>query len=277
MSVFDNPCILVAGCTEIAKDLYEHLNKKQFEVDFVDQPLELDKKYNLIFIFLDDNLEEKCIWIKSLNQSRATDSLLCVNIDGVSLEDIQAGVGVEVIGVNFCYPITASPFMEIISTVNNNATWINQLSEWAKKKLNKDPYTVYGGISARAYMLAAMARESFYLVDQGYASIESIDRACRNDAGYYLPFTGNYLYMDLMGTVAYAMVMKDLNRELANDSEVPSWFETKINSGETGMKSLLGLYQYNKGDFEKWDSIVKEYAIEINEIITKYKKAYVEG
>lgn len=277
MYMMDNPRVLVAGKTAIARDFYEQLDKERFDVDWVDVPLNRGGAYDLIFVFAEDDIKDKCLWINELKGSVSSKGFVCVNVDGIGLDEIQLQVQTEVVGVNFGYPITASPFMEIVTTARNQAGYVEALSNWAKEKLNKDPYIVHGGISARAYMHAAMTREAFYLVDQGYASVESIDRACRNDAGYYLPFTGNYLYMDLMGTVAYAMVMKDLNPELSNSREVPAWFKTMVDSGNVGMKSLSGLYGYKEGDLEKWESVVREFSEEINELIIKYKKEYAEG
>lgn len=269
--------LLIAGTTAMARDFFEQLSQEQIKVDFTDQPIALAKEYDLIFIFTEDDLDEKCRWINSVKGSLSSAGFVSINIDGIGLNEIQANVNTDVLGVNFCYPVCASPFMEIISSAHNNEEQIQLLSNWAQEKLNKEPYVVHGGISARAYMLAAMTREAFYLVDQGFASIESVDRACRNDAGYYLPFTGNYLYMDLMGTVAYAMVMKDLNPVLSNSKEVPEWFKEKVENGRTGMQQLSGLYDYEQGDFEKWDAVVREFSEEINELIVKYRKEYVEG
>ncbi|MBL1409416.1 3-hydroxyacyl-CoA dehydrogenase family protein [Sphingobacterium faecale] len=277
MCVNDNPRLLVAGKSATARDFYEQLRQEDFDADFVEEPFITGSRYDVIFVFTVDDLNDKCLWINGLQNALSANGFICVNVDGISLEEIQAYVHAELIGVNFCYPITASPFMEIIETAQNKKECVDVLFHWAKERLNKDPYIVRGGVSVRAYMLAAMTREAFYLVDKGYASIESIDRACRNDAGYYLPFTGNYLYMDLMGTQAYAMVMKDLNPELSNMKEVPEWFEAMINKGEMGMESLSGLYNYSAGDFEKWERIVREFSQEINELIIKYKKEYAEG
>ncbi|SKC01714.1 3-hydroxybutyryl-CoA dehydrogenase [Sphingobacterium nematocida] len=277
MRIAQNSPILVVGLGPVVLDFYEQLMADGFEVDVMAYPGTIDRKYDLIFAFTKDNLEEKVKWISSVESLVADDGLLCINIDGISLDEIQQSLNSEVIGVNFCYPVCASPFMEIITTARNKPQDIDALYDWAVGRWNKDPYIVKKGISIRAYMVAAMAREAFYLVEQGYASVESIDRACRNDAGYYLPFTGNYLYMDLMGTVAYALVMKELNSELSNSSTVPDWFSDKIEKGQGGMKDGLGLYAYNEGDDVKWNAIVREYSKEINELITKYKKEYAEG
>src|SRR5690606_30244795 len=98
---------------------------------------------------------------------------------------------------------------------------------------------------------------AFYLVENGYASMESIDRACRNDAGYYLPFAGNFRYMDLMGTYAYGVVMKDLNPELSKATVVPD--------------SVVADFQSYAADHpEHWEKIVRTVSEEIRELILKY-------
>lgn len=277
MNLLGKSTVLVAGQTAIAQDFYQYLVQDQLEVHFIDELRAPTYTYDLIFIFTADDLERKSVWINQLKDYLSESGILCINIDGIDLHKIQEHSCKRVVGANFCYPMTASPFMEIVTTKDNKPKDVHALEKWAISILNKDPYIVKDGISVRAYMQAAMAREAFYLVDKGYASILSIDRACRNDAGYYLPFTGNYLYMDLMGTVAYAMVMMELNRELSNANQVPDWFASKVQNSEIGMKVVSGLYTYNEGDYEKWNNIVREFSVEINKLIIKYKKDYVEG
>ena len=140
----------------------------------------------------------------------------------------------------------------------------------AKKRWNKDPYLIWGDVSVRAKMLYAMAREAFYLVHNGYASIEDVDRACRNDAGYYLPFAGNFRYMDLMGTYAYGLVMKDLNRELSRSSKAPAFFQEIMAQGGLGMENGFGFYEYDEDAVDKWKEVVGKFSHEVQYIIRKY-------
>lgn len=39
-------------------------------------------------------------------------------------------------------------------------------------------------------MTTSMYREAFYLVENSYATIEDVDRACRNNAGCWLTLVG---------------------------------------------------------------------------------------
>ncbi|MGH2624394.1 MAG: hypothetical protein ACRDE7_12065, partial [Sphingobacterium sp.] len=90
----------------------------------------------------------------------------------------------------------------------------------------------------------------------------------------YMPFTGNFLYMDLMGTMAYALVMKDLNPELAKCLTLPEWFVEKVKQGKKGMQANEGLYAYEEGDYEKWEEVFQEFSAEINGLIQKNIQHY---
>ena len=68
--------------------------------------------------------------------------------------------------------------------------------EWGKEPslVKKD---IRGFITNR--LMYAMMREAIHLVENGYATIEDIDRACRNDMGYWITFAGLFRIMDLTG------------------------------------------------------------------------------
>ncbi|MGH2645825.1 MAG: 3-hydroxyacyl-CoA dehydrogenase family protein, partial [Chitinophagaceae bacterium] len=105
-------------------------------------------------------------------------------------------------------------------------------------------------------------------------SVEDIDRACRNDAGYYLPFAGNCRYMDLMGTYAYGMVMQELNPDLSKDGEVAPFFKRIVEQGGMGMQNGNGFYQYDANEAKKWDQKFRRFSYQIEKIISKYPFNY---
>src|SRR5690606_19420495 len=167
--------------------------------------------------------ETKQHLIRRLESCVREGAVIAINMEGIPLAELQAVSQHpdRIVGLNWCYPADLTFFLEIICNEKTLPDHVRELEVLAKKGWFKDPYIVRSGFSVRARMMAAWAREAFYLVENGYASMESIDRACRNDAGYYLPFAGNFRYMDLMGTYAYGTVMKDLNPELSNATAVP--------------------------------------------------------
>ncbi|WP_262245757.1 3-hydroxyacyl-CoA dehydrogenase NAD-binding domain-containing protein [Parapedobacter soli] len=191
------------------------------------------------------------------------DAIIAINTESVSLEELQAGNPrpERILGLNWCYPANLTFFLEIIANAMSDAKSIDRLVTMGRERWGKDPYTIHSGFSARARMMAAWAREAIHLVEQGYASMESIDRACRNDAGHYLPFAGNFRYMDLMGTYAYGMVMKDLNPDLAQLTTVPE-------------KLAEELVAYAVSGSAEREAAFQRFSEEIRALILKYPHPY---
>lgn len=177
---------------------------------------------NLVIAVTEEDPEVKQQLIQRLEKRVHEDTIIAINSESIPLQDLQEGSvhPSRILGLNWSYPADLSLFLEIIVNDRTARQHYATLETLAKEKWGKDPYVAHSGFSLRARMMAAWAREAIYLVENDYASMESVDRACRNDAGYYLPFAGNFRYMDLMGTYAYGMVMNDLNRELSNDTRV---------------------------------------------------------
>ncbi len=225
-----------------------------------------------------ENLLEKISMIEQMEKNLPADSILCINTESIPISFLQQTCNYpeRLLGVNWTEPAHTTFFLELIINANTNKELADHLFNLAKNRWGKDPYIVSGDTSIRAKILSAMAREAFYLVQNEYASIEDIDRACRNDAGYYLPFSGNFRYMDLMGTYAYGLVMKDLNPELSKDADIPSFLEEIIEQGGLGMENNKGFYKYGDGNVKQWNETFAKFSYQIQNIINKYPFSHKE-
>lgn len=221
-----------------------------------------------------EDLAVKKVTINLLEQVLGPDAVIAVNTESIALSKIQADAIApsRIVGLNWAEPAHTTKFLEIITNSVTDQRTI-ELAGQLGASLGKDPYTVED-LGIRSRLLAAMIREAFYLVEKEYASVEDIDRACRNDAGYYLPFAGNCRYMDLMGTYAYGMVMKDLNADLSKEQQLPAFFEKIIREGGRGMENRKGIYQYTPEEVNLWKSVYNEFIYRIKEIINKYPFNY---
>jgi len=226
----------------------------------------------LAFILTKESLPEKKNRLAQLEEAMPSDGIIAINTESIPLSEIRhdAWHPGRVIGANWVEPVHTTRFLELIVPQDGDKVIADALVRVATRKWRKDPYLITGDLGIRAKMFAAMVREAFYLVENEYASIEDIDRACRNDAGYYLPFAGNFRYMDLMGAYAYGMVMKDLNPDLSKETGVPSFVKDRIDCGQTGMEKEHGFYQYGQGAAAQWQERFHTFSYQIEEIIRKY-------
>ncbi|TYR35603.1 3-hydroxyacyl-CoA dehydrogenase [Sphingobacterium phlebotomi] len=235
-----------------------------------DWPKEITAK--LVILVTPDKLLAKHQCINQVENRASKDTIIAVNMESIGLEQIQADSTrpTRIFGLNWSYPVHRTFFAEIISNAETDPAMLAQLENWVNVYGKKDACTVKNGFSIRARMMAAMLREGLYLVENEFASIESVDRACRNDAGFYMSFVGNFRYMDLMGTYAYGMVMKDLNRELSNRITLPKILQEKKDKEETGMAKGKGFYTYSAEEKAYWDTIFRTFSQEIQQLIKKY-------
>ena len=98
----------------------------------------------------------------------------------------------------------------------------------------------------------ALYREAFYLVENGYASVEDVDRACRNVPGYWMTLVGPFRWMDLTGVPAYHTVMKDLFPTLNNSTAVPKLIDDLVKAGGKGVANAHGFHDYTTEEAKLW-------------------------
>jgi 3-hydroxybutyryl-CoA dehydrogenase len=249
-----------------------------------------DNKFNIIdslgyeenckiaIVVTNEDLSRKKAIIRKIEHILDNQALIAINTESIPLSAIQQNARhpERIIGANWAEPVHTTYFLEIISNEKTQKDLVSDFYSTARKYWKKDPYILKKDNGIRARMMSAMVREAFYLVEKGYVSIEDIDRSCRNDAGYYLPFAGNCRYMDLMGTYIYGIVMKDLNSELAKGSHIPGFFTKIIEQGGKGMENSKGFYVYQDGDVEKLNNSFRKFSYQIQRIIGKYLFNYKE-
>ena len=220
------------------------------------------------------------IILDRLENERNTDAIIAISTDHIPLSDLQKGRlrPANILVVNWAEPAHTTLFLEIIYNHVTDPSIVRQLELSAIFGWGKDPYKVEAELGVRGRMTAAMVREALYLIEHGYANIEDIDRACRNDAGTYLPFAGNFQYMDLMGTYAYGVVMEKLNKDLSKASTAPEFFTTPFTSSDQHAEEFKPFfYQYTSGDMEKWEKRMRNFSFEVRSLMEKYPFEYLRN
>ncbi|WP_128548167.1 3-hydroxyacyl-CoA dehydrogenase family protein [Larkinella soli] len=234
--------------------------------------------FNLVIACTDENEFQKRALIRQLEVVLAPDALIGINTESIPLSSLQRDAlhPGRIVGVNWTEPADMTFFLEIIANDTTDRRLVNDLNTKAGLRWQKDPYVVYSDLGIRTRMLCAMIREAFFLLENGYVSVEDIDRACRNDPGYYLPFSGHFRYMDLMGAFIYGVVMQDLFPELAKSRHIPRFFEELVQQGGLGMVTRKGFYDYDQSETGRWEESFREFSQQIRLLISKYPFNYEE-
>ena len=241
------------------------------------QHLEEAGNHELAILFTEEDAAKKRALIDELENYLPGDALIAINTESILLSILQhhARHPGRLIGANWTEPVHTTCFLEIITNENTYQPMAERFYHAARTHWNKDPYLLQHGRGIRTRMMCALIREAFYLIEHDYVTVEDIDRACRNDPGYYLPFAGNFRYMDLMGAYMYGIVMQDLNPELSTGTHIPAFCKSLLQSG-AGMAEGTGFYTYKPGEAARWETAFREFSYRIRQLMDRYPFTYLE-
>jgi len=226
-----------------------------------------------------ENVAVKKTVYASIESSVSDNAIITTNTSAIPITILQETVArpERFLGMHWAEPAFTTPFLEITCGAKTDVDVAEKLyaiaSKWGKEPtlLRKD---IRGFITNR--LMYAMFREGFNLVENGYASIEDIDRACRNDAGHWMTFCGMFRFMDLTGLQAYYHVIKDLFPTLSNQTETPKLIEAIAKEGGNGVANGRGFYKYSKEEAAAWEKAFEEFSYDINSLASKYPIDLVE-
>lgn len=201
------------------------------------------------------------------------DALVTSNTSAIPISILQRETGhpERFFGLHWAEPSHTTRFLEVIcgeQSEPEKGEWLYRLAHcWGKEPtlVRKD---IRGFITNR--LMYALYREACSLVENGYASIEDVDRACRNNAGYWMTLVGCFRWMDLTGVAAYHNVMKDLFPTLCNSTEVPRLIDEIVRSGGRGVSNGKGFYEYSPEEARLWVETFEGFSYEIRELALRY-------
>ena len=226
-----------------------------------------------------ENVDIKKTVYRLIESSVSDQTIITSNTSAIPITILQKLVAVpeRFMGMHWAEPAFTTPFLEIICGPQTSITLAEAVykiaSGWGKEPtlVRKD---IRGFITNR--LMYAMFREGFHLVENGYATIDDVDRACRNDAGHWMTFCGMFRFMDLTGLQAYHHVIKDLFPTLSNQTEMPQLIDAIAKEGGNGITNGKGFYQYTKEEAAAWEKAFEEFSYEINSLAKKYPINLVE-
>jgi 3-hydroxybutyryl-CoA dehydrogenase len=220
-----------------------------------------------------ENIEIKKSVYDKIEAVINNDAILTSNTSAIPISILQKQTNFpkRFFGLHWAEPSHTTRFLEIICGELSDIVkgeYLYELSyRWGKEPtlVRKD---IRGFITNR--LMYAMYREACSMVEKGYASVEDVDRACRNNAGYWMTLVGVFRWMDLTGVAAYHTVMKDLLPTLDNSTEVPELIDKIVREGGRGVANAKGFYDYTPEEAKLWEETFTEFSYEIRKLALKY-------
>ncbi|HEX2847175.1 MAG TPA: 3-hydroxyacyl-CoA dehydrogenase family protein [Chitinophagaceae bacterium] len=227
----------------------------------------------LVIESITENIDAKKKLFHQLEEVLKPTAIIGSNTSAIPVTILQDGLRYpeRLLGIHWGEPAHVLRFLEVICGQQSAIVYAEKVMElaagWGKEPslVKKD---IPGFITNR--LMYAMMREAFFLVKNGYATYEDIDRACRNDFGYWITFAGPFRFMDLTGIPAYLTVMKGLFPELDTATTPPEFIEELVAAGAKGVSNAKGFYPYTNESAHRWEKLFNEFAFEIRKLSLKY-------
>jgi 3-hydroxybutyryl-CoA dehydrogenase len=147
----------------------------------------------------------------------------------------------RVVGTHFLYPAPAIPLVELIRGTETSEETTQQVAEFLKA-CGKDVILVSDSPGfAINRLFIPFINEAFFALQEGIASAEQIDRACK--IGLAHP-AGPLTAADAFGLDIILAVMRVLHRELGEKYRPAPLLVQMVQAGRLGRKTGKGVFQY---------------------------------
>jgi 3-hydroxybutyryl-CoA dehydrogenase len=218
----------VLGRVKPTVDLKEAATGADVVVEVVIEVMDVKKK---VYEELEEIVPKHCLFF--------------TNTSGLSITEMASVTKrpEKVIGTHFFNPVPVMKLLEIICCHQTSAETLEIAKEWGKK-IGKEVIVVK---EAPAFVvnriLCSMLNEAFYVLDEGLASAEDIDKGMMLGCNHPI---GPLALADLIGNDTLLRVMEGLHRELGDKYRPSPLLRKLVRAGNFGRKSGRGVYDYNK-------------------------------
>ena len=194
-----------------------------------------------------EKLDVKRALFADLDRVAPPHAILATNSSSIVSSRIADATGRpdRVCNVHFFNPALVMKCVEVVRGPQTSDETVATAVELARR-LGKTPVVldreIPGFVANR--ILGAVRDEAIYLLENGIASVQDIDTACRTALGYPM---GPFELMDLTGIDIGYLTKKDRFAESGNPKDQPSKsVSALVERGELGRKTGRGWYDYDE-------------------------------
>lgn len=193
-----------------------------------------------------ENLEVKQDVFGLLDKIAPTDAVLASNTSAIPITRIAAATSrpESVVGTHFFSPVPLMKLCELVRGYKTSDETLSSAREYAESVgkscivVNRD---IAGFVTTR--LICALAMEAARLVENGVASAEDVDAACRMGFGHAM---GPLQTIDLTGIDIITNASQNIYDETQDEKfSPPGLLQRMVVAGDLGHKTDRGFYEYN--------------------------------
>ena len=206
---------------------------------------------DLVFEAVLEDVGVKQAVFAELERHARPDALLCSSTSGLSPLDIGEPLSdkARMAVTHFWNPPYLVPLVEIVPHPEMSEEYRSRVERFIAS-VGKEPVVLKKDIAGHIgnRLQHALYREALYLIEQGVATPDDIDRVVLNSFGPRFSAIGPMEYFDSCGLDLHQKVQSYLYPTLCNAEAVQDVVLRRIEDGKLGSKTGEGLYDWSERD-----------------------------
>jgi 3-hydroxybutyryl-CoA dehydrogenase len=198
---------------------------------------------DLVIEAVPEKIDLKVEVFAELDRVAPAHAILGSNTSSLSITEMAAATGraAQVVGLHFFNPVHRMKLLEIVRALETSDATI-EACRAAGERMGKECVVVRespGFVTSR--INAMIGNEAFYMLQEGVASAEDIDKALKLGLNHPM---GPFELVDLVGLDTRLSILRFLHRSLGEKFRPCPLIEQYVAAGRLGRKSGRGVYDY---------------------------------
>ena len=204
---------------------------------------EAARQADLVIEAVPEEMESKIEIFTLLDKICRPDTILASNTSSLSITEIASVTyrARKILGMHFFNPVHKMKLLEIVRALETDDDTLATCVE-VGKRMRKEVVVIKespGFITSR--INAMIGNEAFYMLQEGIASAEDIDKALK--LGLHHPM-GPFELVDLVGLDTRLHILKYLHKTLGEKFRPSPLLVQYVKAGRLGRKAGRGVYEY---------------------------------
>jgi 3-hydroxybutyryl-CoA dehydrogenase len=209
---------------------------------------------DLVIEAVPEQMQSKIETFTQLDKSTRPSTILASNTSSLSITEIASVTSrpEKCIGMHFFNPVHKMKLIEIVKAFETDADTIATAVE-VGRRMKKETVVIKespGFITSR--INAMIGNEAFYMLQEGIASAEDIDKALKLGLNHPM---GPFELVDLVGLDTRLHILEYLHHTLGEKYRPCPLLSQYVKEGRLGRKSGRGVYDYSQAPQKKAEAV----------------------
>ena len=214
-------------------------------LEYASTPEEAARQAELVIEAVPEEMESKIEIFTILDKCCRPDTILASNTSSLSITEIASVTyrARKCIGMHFFNPVPKMKLLEIVRALETDDDTVQTCAE-VGRRMKKEVVVIKespGFITSR--INAMIGNEAFYMLQEGIASPEDIDKALKLGLNHPM---GPFEMIDLVGLDTRLHILEYLHKTLGEKFRPSPLLVQYVKAGRLGKKSGRGVYTYEE-------------------------------